>query len=203
MPIRWNYVRSVKKDDSANKIALIVSLQWFEGGDIDKKGFQSNFSELQFLTFFRNDCISDTSKKYVCGRLYELLDADQAHGESRFLALIYKDKTVVNDILKLIFYPYYEIKYRLLVLKDKYRAYKFLKEAEETSTVKYINWDEAMQKASLQGEEACTNNSLFVYDEYYTKYIAARLDSLANISKDEDLLNSREIDDLCAPAVIP
>lgn len=186
---------ALRKDDSVNKIALIVSLQWFEGSDIDKKGFQSNFSELQFLTFLRNDCISDTSKKYVCERLYELLDDDKANGESRFCALIYKDKTVVNDVLKLIFYPYYELKYRLLVLKDKYEAYKFLKVAEETQTVKYINWGEAMQKASLQGEEACTNNSLFVYDEYYTKYIAAKLDSLANISKDEDLLSSREIDD--------
>lgn len=186
---------ALRKDDSVNKIALIISLQWFEGSDIDKKGFQFNFSELQFLTFLRNDCISDTSKKYVCERLYELLDDDKVNGESRFLALIYKDKTVVNDVLKLIFYPYYELKYRLLVLKDKYKAYKFLKVAEETQIVKYINWDEAMQKASLQGEEACTNNSLFVYDEYYTKYIAANLDSLANISKDEGLLSSREIDD--------
>ncbi|MSU09639.1 D-alanyl-lipoteichoic acid biosynthesis protein DltD [Veillonellaceae bacterium WCA-693-APC-5D-A] len=186
---------ALRKDDSVNKIALIVSPQWFEGSDIDKKGFQSNFSELQFLTFLRNDCIADTSKKYVCGRLYELLDDDKANGESRFLSLIYKDKTVVNDVLKLIFYPYYELKYRLLVLKDKYRAYRFLKDTEETSTVKYINWDEAMKKASLQGEEACTNNNLFVYDEYYTKYIANRLDSLANISKNEELLNSREIDD--------
>ena len=34
---------ALRKDDSVNKIALIISLQWFEGSDIDKKGFQFNF----------------------------------------------------------------------------------------------------------------------------------------------------------------
>ena len=63
--------------DENDKIALIVSFQWFMGNDIDKQGTQANISELQFYNFMNSDKVDSRDKKYVAERLVKLLKNSQ------------------------------------------------------------------------------------------------------------------------------
>lgn len=179
-----------------SKIAIVISLQWFEGDDIDKKGFQSNFSELQFLTFLKNEQITAESKKYVCTRLADLLANESATAESWLWAKLHASDNTAAKFIKVLFEPYYEFKYRLLVLKDKYDAYKFLRDAEEKEyVIKDFDWTAEENKAYQQGMERCTNNKFFVYDEYYDKYLSDKIDTLSGRDANKELLGSKEIED--------
>lgn len=179
-----------------DKIAILVSLQWFEGSDIDKKGFQANFSELQFLSFLKNEQIDNEAKKYVCLRLSELLSGEVTTTESCFWAALNAKDNVLTKIGRGIFFPYYEFKYRMLLLKDKYDAYKFLKETKEKEyVVQKIDWNYAMSEAHEQGQKQCTNNNFFVYDEYYDKYLLGKIEKQLGRDKNKELLNSKELGD--------
>lgn len=183
-------------ESSSDKIAILISPQWFVGEDINKKGTQANFSELQLMKFLYNPNIPAEIKKYACTRLDDLLSGEAITTSVKFLVRLYKDDSVFSYIGRGIFWPYYAFKYRLLVLKDKYNAYKFLQNGEAADVdIHSINWKEAMDIAALQGKESCTNNSIFVYDEYYDKYLKDVWGQLAGSKKDDSLSHSMEKED--------
>ncbi len=67
--------------------------------------------------------------------------------------------------------PYYSARDQIMTLKDKYDAYKWLSENNTVSRKKRINkftWDELYSTGEEEGKEACTNNKLYVYDDYYS-----------------------------------
>ena len=179
-----------------NKISILISLQWFEGNDINKQGFQAKFSELQFLSFLKNQQITDESKKYVCSRLTNLLSNEPLTIESCLWARLNATDDAVTKIIRCVFEPYYEFKYKILVLKDKYDAYKFLRDSPEKEyIVRDIDWKKEMDSAYIQGETACTNNDFFVYNEYYNKYLLDKIDNLAGRDVNTTLLSSKEVND--------
>ncbi len=178
------------------KMAMVVSMQWFFGGDIDKKGTQSNFSEIQYYAFMHNDAIPTESKQYASERLAKLLSGEGQVGAACLYAKLHSSDNVINVLGRSVLYPFYEGKYQLLLLKDKYNAYKFLRDAEEIDyEVKNLDWQQEQSKATAMGKEKCTNNSLYVYDEYYDKYIVQDWEKLEDDMSKEKLLDSKETDD--------
>lgn len=53
-------------------VAVVESIQWFIGDDVDSTGFMANFSELQFYQFLQNPNISKKNKDYLCDRFLEI-----------------------------------------------------------------------------------------------------------------------------------
>ncbi len=181
-----------------NKIALIVSFQWFMGKDIDKKGTQANLSELQFYKFMNSDKVDIKEKKYVAERLTKLLKNSQEQNRTWLYSVLYQSDSVICEGILNILKPYFFIREKFLVLKDKYDAYKILKNNQNYSeeiNKNDVNWHLEYLNAEKNGIEACTNNKFYVYDEYYTKYLSKDIEVLKGNSKNVELLKSKEYDD--------
>lgn len=193
--IRISSFDNINKD---NKIALIVSFQWFMGKDIDKKGTQANLSELQFYKFMNSDKVDIKEKKYLAERLTKLLKNSQEQNRTWLYSALYQSDSVICEGILNIFKPYFFIREKFLVLKDKYDAYKILKNNQNYSAEinkNDVNWQLEYLNAEKNGIEACTNNKFYVYDEYYTKYLSKDIEVLKGNSKNVELLKSKEYDD--------
>ena len=222
---------------SGKDIAIIESLQWYQGEDTPLDAFFSNFSELQLYEFLHNSRISDESKNYLCRRYvqlesghkedaflsvekaaeenslwntintsimnglkeagYELVEGEYAYQESYILAETYSGNNIVDKIIYQLLRPYYYLRYKVLSLKDKYNAYQWLKSISEEDQREpvMIDWEEVYRTADAEGKVACTNNDLYVYDEYYTDYLEEKWEKLKDRDKDTPLLESKEWDD--------
>lgn len=181
-----------------DKIAIVVSAQWFEreegiyGGD-----FSVNFSELQFYQFFKNEKISKDNKIYYANRISELLKQSGEYGEERIYAnLYYKDNFITNTLLTIL-KPYYSLKEYMLETKDKVQTIKSIKKLEDKKEVNFkeINWEGEYLKAEREGASKVTNNDINVDDEYYDTYLRDKYDSLKDKWDNVDLLKSKELED--------
>jgi len=221
---------------SGADIVIIESIQWF--GHENAAGFLSNFSELSFLHFLKNERISEENKIYLCNRFIELQEANKHslfdelsqrfsegtslqfigriadklknifpefvqfqidYPQTYWLAKLYTASSVQGRVVYYITQPYFAVREDFLELKDKFSTYQYLKSLDGTSgenTVHEIDWDQLYITAEEEGKAACTNNDLFVYDEYYTKYLADKYESLKDYSANETTSGSKEWEDL-------
>lgn len=179
-----------------SKAAIIVSLQWFNGEDIGKEAFWSNFSELQFYSFMNNPDIQEEEKQYVCQRILSL-SYDNILIEPIYLyAKLYSSNSMIIKVGRIVVYPFYNIWKQFLTVKDKYQLYQKLREYKKRTdtTVYQVNWEEEYKKAEKQGKESCTNNPFYVEDNYYNTYIKDEIETVKDSMINEKLL-SKEIDD--------
>lgn len=179
-----------------NKVVLVVSLQWFLNSDIDKKGTQSNFSELQFYQYINNETIDRVDKVYVCERLVDLLSGEPAVGRAYLYAKLYNSDNLFAKGLFNILKPYYWIRENFLSLKDKHDTYRYLKQENLIQkNILQIDWEKEKIRAYEMGREKCTNNDFYVNDEYYDKYLKSSIGSLKNSSQNVNLMKSKEFAD--------
>ena len=82
-------------------------------------------------------------------------------------------------------------------MKDKYLSYKAVKKFKDNvpNNIKEIDWEKEEKLAIDTGKSECTNNDLYVYDDYYNTYLKPNIDSLKDSFKDIDLVNSNEMKD--------
>lgn len=186
-------VRLAAYETIPEKMIVVVSLQWFQSGDISIPGTESNFSELQFYRYMFSDKFSAEQKHYVAKRVGHLFKRSTVHSRECLFARVYAKSPTLFKVLK----PYYWLRFKFLEIKDKHDTYKTLQGIgkENTTELKSINWKNAYAEAQKQGETACTNNNFYVYDSYYTKYLEPRIEKLKDSSKGSDLLHSKEWDD--------
>lgn len=184
-------------DDSFRnkKIVLIVSLQWFLTEEIDRAGFQSHFSEVQFYEMMHNPDLSNEVKLYVAERVTSLVSDQPALKTPYVYASLYGHDNVVSKIGYFVMKPYYSLHTKFLKIKDKHESLKAVQAYEQNSDqqAKPIDWATVMDQAAKQGEEACTNNDWYVYDDYYTTYLEDRI--VPGSSDNVDLMKSKEFDD--------
>lgn len=179
------------------KIILIVSLQWFLEKEINKDGFKAHFSELQFYKTMNNEKISENEKKYICTRILDLASGESSLAAPLFYSYLYSHENVFAKVGLEILKPYYFLKEKFLDLKDKYLSYKAVKKFKDNipNNIKEIDWEKEEKLATDTGKSECTNNDLYVYDDYYNTYLKPNIDSLKDSFKDIDLVNSNEMKD--------
>lgn len=179
------------------KIILIVSLQWFLDKEINKDGFKAHFSELQFYKTMNNEKISENEKKYICTRVLDLASGESSLAAPLFYSYLYSHENVFSKVGLEILKPYYFLKEKFLDLKDKYLSYKAVKKFKDNvpNNIKEIDWEKEEKLAIDTGKSECTNNDLYVYDDYYNTYLKPNIDSLKDSFKDMDLVNSNEMKD--------
>lgn len=193
-------VGAIGKSLQGKKLVLIVSLQWFLpvgpmlGSEIDINGYNSNFSELQFYNFINNENISKETKALICKRSFELSKSESSLQRTNIFADLYSKNNFVSNSILFVLRPYYTLRQHLLEIRDKHQTLKKLNEYKDKqqSTVKHINWTEEEKIAEQMGKEACTNNSFYVYDDYYDSYIQPNLSNLKDSYKNVDLMKSNE-----------
>ncbi len=179
------------------RVALVVSMQWFYGEDIDPSGFAANFSEYQFFCFMKNDRLSKESKLYVCKRTDELLEEIQGYDDIKVYAWLYAQDNVLGDVGLTLLKPYYSVREKVLEIRDKWDTYQMLKKTEAEAKepqVKEIDWQKALKDAETEGAGYCTNNEFYVDDTYYSTYLEPTIDSLKDVEA-ETALTSKEMED--------
>ena len=87
---------------------------------------------------------------------------------------------------------------KFLELKDKHQALKAINQYKDCppQDAININWEEEKVKAQKMGEDACTNNNFYVYDEYYDTYLKDNIEQSKNsMDPNTNLCASKEFDD--------
>lgn len=192
-------LNSMNNLNSDDKVALIVSLQWFQRPDgIKGEEYSVNFSEYQFYKMINSNVISKENKLYYAKRNYDLLRKSNEYLEERIYAGLYVRDNVISRGILTVLKPYYKFKEYLLGIKDKIQTYKTLRNLENKGdqlNINSIKWKEEYKKAEEQGTSSATNNPLYVDDYYYDTYLRDKYDELEGVSKDINLMISKEIDD--------
>lgn len=180
------------------KVAFIVSLEWFEDADaIKPNNFAVNFSDIQFYRFLKNPKISEKNKEYYAKRVYTLLAKAKKYPAEALYARLYYSKNPLKKCIELLFKPYYNIKEYMLNIKDKALIYKELKDLPNKSheqESKNINWKDEEAKIKKENSQISFNNEFHLEDKYYNNH-AADLAKTKNESQYEDPIKSKEMDD--------
>lgn len=159
------------------KAVLILSPQWFTAGHLDSGTYASRFLERMYSEFLKNPQISKEIKRQVTDRLKSLLLEDPPQLER---IEKYEDVYVEGSIN-----PVTHIEVGLydsfMNLRQEYLFGKTVGtlpgkqegESEESETVESekLDFRLLMEAAERAGQEACTNNSFYIYDEYYDTYV--------------------------------
>lgn len=179
------------------KVAIVVSLQWFLGKEIDIAGFNAHLSEIQFYKMMKNKDISDDVKKELCKRVVELA-ANESSLEIPYLyARLQQSDSFLSKAAMTVMKPYYWLREKFLEVKDLYKARQAVEkfEGQPQQETRTVNWAQEMEKAQEMGEESCNNNDLYVNDEYFSTYLEPKWERLKGSHQDVDLLSSKEISD--------
>lgn len=184
---------------SDQKIAYILSLQWFDDSDgVDADKFAANFSQIQFYNFLNNPKISEENKQYYCKRVYSLLEEADKYPAEALYARLYSDSNLLKKVCMVVMDPYYKISNYLSEIKDKaliYKEMKKLPEKKPEDKLKEVNWDEEENKIDMENEEKVSTNQFHLSDDYYNKNIKDDLDYLKGYLKGKDLISSVEMND--------
>jgi len=165
------------------KVVLIVSPQWFTASHLPSEAYASRFSERLFAGMLENRNISYETKRAIADRVEGLLQEGNPEEYKRVLlydkAYIEKNATLPELAQLAAWNNVTSIKQKKDLLEE-IGTINFHAE-DETVRAEEIDYKSLLDQAEQAGIEACTNNDLYIYDEYYTKYVepnlAARKDS--------------------------
>lgn len=179
------------------KVVLILSPQWFTASHLSSESYAGRFSERMFSKFLRNPRISYDIKEKVINRMKTLLTADP--GQLARLETYEKVylKRSLNPIAQIEIRAYDSfMDYRQIYLLEKEMESLKKEKNGVTVTADQIDFDALMEKAEKAGEKACTNNNLYIYDEYYDKYVRDGEKDEKGSSSENSYLSSPEYEDL-------
>jgi hypothetical protein len=117
--------------------------------------------------------------------------------QTHLLAKLYLSENIVEKFGYIMMKPYYYLRSKLMLLKDKYETYHYLKHLDGSFRKNMLdaNWQKQLQKAEQDGKEECTNNNIFVYDDYYTSHVKDNWNAVKNSNVGVTALNSKEWED--------
>lgn len=183
------------------KVVLLVSLQWFVHKDgISPRDFQTRFSPVQFYAFLNNPNISKENKIELVNRVSELLKGSDEYKSERLYAMLYNNDSFVGKVEKVALYPYFKLREKEVILKEKGLLYNRLKKLKDKTKKseklkKPIDW-EAEEKLALKDAKKRVGDTPHKYDKkYYNKTLKPNLEKLKNKYADVNLLDSKEMDD--------
>ncbi len=177
-----------------HKIVLNLSPQWFSIEGVDSTAFQNVFSSQMLNKFINNDKISKQLKLKVLERCESLFSS---YPEGKSLIALYKKQingehsNSINKISK-------ELSDNFSALQGKMEIGNLKFSKNNKSFVKFseIDFQALMADAEKQGEDACSNNNFYIYDDYFDRYIKENLIDLQNSQQDVSYSTSPEYGDL-------
>lgn len=179
----------------AKKVVLILSPQWFTKSHLQSKMYASRFSERLFVGAMKNPLLSNETKRAIVNRVEPLLKADPVE-QSRIkdYRMIYVDNRL--NPFRFIKYLLYD---KFMDIKQKNAVVNDLRKSHFTQNVSFsmkdFDKDNLLNLAIAAGDEACTNNSYFIYDVYYDTYIRKRESNVKGKSVKDSYCVSKEYDD--------
>ena len=168
------------------KVALIVSLGWFDDGGIDNETFGLRFSYSLYRAFCDNDAISSASKAYLAKRLSEQgIDAATINAGMRTLPADY-----INDAL---FAAMDDLKIRKELVSVREGGIEMIDYGSEAPDA--IDFDALKAQAVADAAAMSTNNDLGIDDRFYSNTLASQIDRLKDAHADETYTLTPEYND--------
>lgn len=183
------------------RVVLLEALQWFvHPNGIGDSSFQGRFSPVQFYTFLNNPKISYDNKKKLTKRTSELLKGSDEFKSERLYSILYNDNSFIGKIEKVLLYPYFKLREKEVILKEKgllYRKLKTLKNKtdEYNKLGKPFNWEEEETLAIKDAKKRVGNTPHKLDKQYYYKSLKPQLKKLKNIYSKSNLLTAKEMED--------
>lgn len=179
-----------------DKLAYIISPQWFLGEDMNNDAFAATFSEIRFYNMIKSTKLQQETKKKICSRVYELLYQSSGYEDVKVFSRCYASDTIIDKAILTVLKPYYSAKEKLLSIKDKWALYQSLKISADVDTneIPSHDWDSLEEIAQSKGEKVCTNNDFYIEDNYFNRYIKDNMGQNKNMYAN-DKLQSKEIED--------
>ena len=161
--------------------------------DIENLRNKQRSTDMKYSEITSNTFLSGLKNSFLLNDNNYLYDYPQTH----ILAKLYSSDNILDKFILTTLTPYYKLNYFLMRIKDKYETYCALKNLDSTEKNSSFNtnWDQQISKAQLQGESECTNNDIFVFDDYYTEYLSADWEQRKNSWVGMKLLDSNEWND--------
>lgn len=192
---------STNPDIKGKKVVLLESLQWFvhpEG--VAPRDFQGRFSPIQFYTFLDNKDISKESKEFLCKRVNTLLEGSSEFKSEKLYAKLYNDNSAIAQVEKVLLKPYFYLREKEVLLKEKGRLYLRLKKLKnktpkDSEAKTPFNWKKEEEEAIKDAKKRVKDAPLKLDKDYYDKTLKPNLKKLKNTYKGVNLLESKEMDD--------
>ena len=183
------------------KVVLLESLQWFVHPDgVAPQDFQGRFSPVQFYNFLNNYKISKKNKIELTKKTARLLKGNDEYKSERLYSILYNDSSFIGKIEKVLLYPYFKLREKEVILKEKGLLYKKLKTLknktdEDDKLGKPFNWKEEEDLAVKDAKKRVKNAPHKLDKDYYYKTLKPNLSKLKNKYANVNLLDSKEMDD--------
>lgn len=184
-------------DIPGRKVVLILSPQWFRGSDLGSEAYASRFSERMYSQFLKNRNISEVTKQKITDRVKALLVSDSVQLERvEEYEEVYLGKSIspIRHLRLTLYDAFMDEKQLLTLVKE---SMDVSVQSEAPVHVGDIDFEKLMDDAVKAGEEACTNNKLYVYDEYFDMYIKDVLEEKRDSEIGNSYLDSPQYADFC------
>jgi D-alanine transfer protein len=164
------------KELKKQKIAFVISPQWFAKQNADEKTFSATVSRLQYLLFFLDKDLSFNVKQAMALRISKIVTSNKYENfnELRHICSFYANDDIMTRISATVAYPYYWAVAKILEINDELAAYKVLKKNKvyprlELGEYAEIDWQEQRELALRSAQEVSKNNELYMDDFGYSK----------------------------------
>lgn len=178
-----------------NKVALLVSPQWFSRGGIKAGAFESVFSYAAWNAMLANPHLSASTRQRLIARGGELMPQVCSVGASCAT-------TTLGTVQEVINLPYAAFAQRVDELRDTYHGTDYRKAVAYTGAwqpgkqaMATIDWVSEQAKASAMGKTRVTNR-YGLDDSYYAKRILPYLPKLKGHESNVTYTSSSEYGDL-------
>lgn len=148
------------------KVAIIVSMQWFMGEGCTPEAFLNSFSWDAYELCMANDSISDHTKSAISSRVVALgVDESKVYGSV--------EGSNVSQRIDYLFGRLFERG------KERQEALEALGDNIPgggdcvTLDREIPDWNEWIAIAESEGKSVCTNNDLGIYDDYYSRHVSS------------------------------
>jgi len=183
------------------KIVLITAPQSYVEGGIAPDLFLANYSQRQLLNILSDGAVPDELKRYLAGRVQSLFSeyaASSGANPETYTAGDVLSRAWAQDAPRWYLAPYTALARYLLAAKDLAAARPLMVSGSgdgEQSGICF-DWEEEERLALAQAEEMVTNNDFYMQDGYYSTYIGAKLNRLADRDAELSYDSSPEYGDL-------
>lgn len=143
--------------------------------------------------------IEDSRLSGIAGKVakhihFKIPVSEYDYPQTHILAKMYISHNPMKKCVYMLLQPYYHFRYGLMKIKDQYAAYQYLKAVDGSYNKKIFetDWKSQMATAEIEGKTSCTNNDIYVYDDYYTTYLKDSWETQKDSNSGVSALNSKE-----------
>ena len=183
---------------SNKKVVLIVSPQWFTASHLSDVAYSSRFSEPLFARMVKNNRLSYETKRRLVDRVQSYLKTGnpEEYERVKLYDKVYVERTgSIPERLQISVWT---------GLTSNKQEKDFLEEIADVRVnadterviAKDIDYAALLERAERAGIEACTNNDLYIYDDYYTTYVEQAIEKVKGLDEGASYSVSPEYDDL-------